>query len=389
MITSWVFSGWPQIFNFPPKVKQIFAATQIKTAGTVSSVKDGGGYSDCDDQAWNEEGASIQADLVSEDASEVYITADQFDNAKKSQTLILSNFSFDLPTNSTIDGIEVSILRRSNGGANGTGKDYHLQLTKTAGTPVASSDDKAAAGTNWPSTLGTETYGGSDDKWSVASWSELEIENSGFGLVLAVEASAANADVWIDQIQITVHYTAPSGTLTVDIVDSGGSSVASPTMAMTGATFSFDYQTGTGTFGVTAQKIRVQNTTANPQWILTITADLGATAFWDGATSDYDFNDPTASAGDGADDDSLGGQMTINASVGTLGGTCSATDVTKESSVSFSEGAANSITLLTAGASADTDCYWDLTGVSISQTIPAGQSIDSYSINMLLTVAAP
>ena len=384
---NWIFSGWPQILNFPPKVERAFAATQTQTAGTVSTERDGGGYDDCDDQPWNEESTSIQADLVSADDSEIYITAAQFDIGKKSQTLILSNFGFAIPDGSTIDGIEVSILRRSNGGANGAGKDYHLQLTKTVETPVASSDDKADTATDWPSVAASATYGGAADKWGVASWSEAEIENSGFGLVLAAQTSAANADIWIDQIQITVYYTAPSGTLTVDIVDSGGTSVVSPSMAMTAATFSFDYQTVSGTFGVSAEKIRVENTTAAPAWTLTIAASGGTTAFWD-STVDYDFNDPTASAADGGDADSLGGQMTINASGGTLGGTCGTTDITKGSSASFSEGDTDSITLLTAGASADTSCYWDFTGISISQTVPAEQPADSYSINMTLTVTA-
>ena len=80
--------------------------------------------------------------------------------------------------------------------------------------------------------------------------------------------------------------------------------------------------------------------------------------------------------------------MTMYASGGTLGGTCSATDITKGSSASFSEGVTDSITLLTAGASADTSCYWDFTGVSVSQTIPAEQPVDNYSINMTLTVTA-
>ncbi len=179
-----------------------------------------------------------------------------------------------------------------------------------------------------------------------------------------------------------------AGALTVDIIDSGGNSVANPSMAMNPVDFSFSYQTATGTLGVSDQKIRVENTTANPQWTLTI-APATTTAFWDSAGTDYDFNDPTANAGDGSDADNLGGQMTIDASGGTLGGTCSATDITKGSSTSFSEGITDSITLLTAGASADTSCYWDLTGVSVSQTIPAEQPAASdYTIDMVLTVTA-
>jgi len=198
-----------------------------------------------------------------------------------------------------------------------------------------------------------------------------------------------NAQLKITATELNGTYTASAGTLTVDIVDVDGNPVASPSMAMGAVTFSFNYQTANGTFGVSTEKIRVENTTANPQWNLTIAANGGSTAFWDSAGTDYDFNDPTADAGDGGDADSLGGQMTIDASGGTLGGTCSATDITKGSSASFSEGATDSITLLTAGASADTSCYWDLTSVSISQTIPAEQPAASdYSINMTLTVTA-
>ncbi len=175
--------------------------------------------------------------------------------------------------------------------------------------------------------------------------------------------------------------------LTVDIVDAGGISVTNASTTMEAVDFSFPYQIATGTLGVSDQKIRVENRTTNSQWDLTIAAN-SSTAFWDGANDDYDFNDPTADAGDGADNDSLGGQMTIDALGSALGGTCSTTDITKGSSASFSEGTTSSITLLTAGSSADTDCYWDLTDVSASQTIPAEQSASDYNIDMILTVTA-
>lgn len=81
-------------------------------------------------------------------------------------------------------------------------------------------------------------------------------------------------------------------TLSVDIVDSGGSSVASPAMSMNSVAYSASASsTSSGTFSVSSQKIRVNNETASAQWTLTIAADAGATAFWDGVSSDYDFND--------------------------------------------------------------------------------------------------
>jgi hypothetical protein len=100
---------------------------------------------------------------------------------------------------------------------------------------------------------------------------------------------------------------------------------------MNSVVMSLGYQTATGTFGVSAQKMRVNNTTGNAQWSASIAADTGNTAFWNGAV-DYDFNDPTINAGDGGDADSFGGRMNVDASVGTLAGTCSTTGITKGSS---------------------------------------------------------
>jgi len=181
------------------------------------------------------------------------------------------------------------------------------------------------------------------------------------------------------------------GALTVDIVDAGGTPVGSPTIAMGSVIFSFIYQTASGTFGVSDQKIRVENTTTNPQWSLTMAADSGPTAFWNSAGTDYDFNDPTASAEDGADPDSLGGQMTVNPLSATITpqGGCDTTGLTLGSSASYSESATDDITILSAGASAGTSCYWDTTGIAVSQTIPKEQPAASdYYINMTLTITA-
>jgi len=186
-----------------------------------------------------------------------------------------------------------------------------------------------------------------------------------------------------------VSWKTVGGELTSDIVDSGGSSVSSPHLSMTTSTFSFDDQTATGTLGVASQKIRVNNTTANPEWTLTIAAST-STAYWDGSASDYDFNDPTASAGDGGDDDALGGQMTIDPSGGTITpqGGCSGTGLSLHGAGAFSEGVTDSITIITAADTADTSCYWDVTGIDISQTIPPEQEVDSYNIDMMITVTA-
>jgi hypothetical protein len=179
-----------------------------------------------------------------------------------------------------------------------------------------------------------------------------------------------------------------AGNLTVDIVDAGGTPVPTPAIVINSATLSFAFQTVTGSFGTSAQRLRVNNTTLNPLWTVSIAAAAGPTALLSTGTLKYDFNDPTASAVDGADADAFGGQMTLNPSVGTLGGTCATTGVTKGSSSAFSEGVTNSITLLTAGSTANIDCYWDFTGIGVSQTIPAEQPADSYAIDMTLSIIA-
>ena len=183
----------------------------------------------------------------------------------------------------------------------------------------------------------------------------------------------------------------PAGSLTADIVDNLGVSVASPSITFNPLIFSFNFQTATGTLGSSTQKIRVSNSTANPQWSLSIAATAGPTTYWQGATSNYDFNDPTANAVDGPDADTFGGQMTINPATGTLtpSGGCTNTGLTLGSSGAFNQGSLDSITLVTAGASSGTSCYWDLTGVGVSQTIPAEQAVASdYNLNMTLSIIA-
>lgn len=188
--------------------------------------------------------------------------------------------------------------------------------------------------------------------------------------------------------------TINAGTLAVDIVDGSYASVGSPSVAMNAATFSFSCQSSTGTLGTATQQIYVVNPdAADNGWVVSIAAS-GPTAFWDGAAADFDFNDPTTSGcGDGADTDSLIGQMTIDASGGTLatGGcsSCVTTNITKGSSNAFSEGPVNSITVLTGAAGSDDIGDWTLQGVSLSQTIPAEQPAASdYDINMTLSVVS-
>lgn len=183
------------------------------------------------------------------------------------------------------------------------------------------------------------------------------------------------------------------GSLAVDIVDGSFISVTTPAMAMTAVTFSFSTQIATGSFGTATERIYMKNPDAADAGWATSLAAQATTNVWDSAGPDFDFNDPTGSGyTDGADADTVGGQMTVNPAAGTLNvgqcASCVTTNVTLGSSSTFSEGATNSITIVTGAAASNDIGDWRLQGISISQKIPTEQPAASdYDINMVLTIA--
>lgn len=210
------------------------------------------------------------------------------------------------------------------------------------------------------------------------------------GFSVGTDSTANTSSTWY-------YYAAwqaqPPGELTVDIVDSGGASVSAPSLAMSPITATFACATSTGILGSNNQRLRVTNTTANPNWTVDIAATSGTGALWSASGGKtYDFNDPggsPAGCSDGMDSDNRAGQLTFSplGSTITPSGGCSGTGVLKGSSASFNEGILDSLTLLS-GVAADTGCYWDVTDISISQMIPVGTESGSYSLNLTMTVIA-
>ncbi len=190
------------------------------------------------------------------------------------------------------------------------------------------------------------------------------------------------------------------GTLSVDIVDGSYVTVGSPSVAMSAATFSFACQSSTGTFGTASEKLYVKNPdAADSGWVVSLAAAATSTT-WSSAGTGFDFNDPaTAGCADSSgtqDTDTLAGQMTVNPSAGTLAvgqcSSCATTNVTKGSSAAFDAvngTPVNSITILTGAAASNDIGDWTLTGVTISQTIPAEQPAASdYAISLTLSIVA-
>ena len=209
-----------------------------------------------------------------------------------------------------------------------------------------------------------------------------------FILILATTGIALAANTSNFQQTIT------AGTLSVDIADASYVTVGSPSVTFGSTAFSFSCQTTTGTFGTTTQQIYIQNPDAADNGFTVSLAGSAATAVWDSAGTDFDFNDPTtAGCTDGADADSVGGQMTVDPSGASLAtgdcAACNTTNVTLGSSNSFSQAVTDSITLVTAASGSNDIGDWTVQDIDVSQTIPAEQPANNdYDINMTLSIVA-
>lgn len=183
-------------------------------------------------------------------------------------------------------------------------------------------------------------------------------------------------------------------TLTSDFVNSGtGVPLASPVIAFNPAQTSFLCNQSVGIFGNSPEVFRVTNKRAGAAWSTSIAATGGPTAKWlDTASSrDYDYNDVTSSGcSDGIDADTLSGQLTVGAAGGTAVPEtfCKTTNVSMGSNQTFSQGAIDVITLASASIGADTNCYWDITNINLTQTIPFEQLPGNYEINLTVTTVA-
>ncbi|MFZ2153814.1 MAG: hypothetical protein WAV16_01140 [Candidatus Moraniibacteriota bacterium] len=196
--------------------------------------------------------------------------------------------------------------------------------------------------------------------------------------VLAIQASASN--------QSQLNQSINDGVKSIDIVDAGGTTVASPTVAFSAATFSFNTQDTTGTLGVSAQRIRVSNPTSTATWTASI-AGSATTATWTTGSLYYDFNDGSGYT-DGGDADSYGGQLMVAPAGGTLAGVsgCATTNVSLGSNSGFNQSTVDSITIASGAAGATTYCRWDITNIGLTQRLPASQASGSYSLNLVLSV---
>jgi hypothetical protein len=182
----------------------------------------------------------------------------------------------------------------------------------------------------------------------------------------------------------TLNQTVNAGTLSTDIYQSDDTTpVASPSVSFPAINRSFSCQTNTATLGDTNNNVGVTNFANNNGWDIAIAATSGPTATWTSGSDHYKFND---AAGSGC----TNGQMTVDPSVATIttdcSSVCNGVTVNKGASTAFVSGSADSVTLMTTSNGTAWKGY--LTGVGLSQKIPASQVSGSYSLGMTITVTA-
>lgn len=194
------------------------------------------------------------------------------------------------------------------------------------------------------------------------------------GAIIGAPAAYAATDTATSELSQEVI----PGTLSTDILDGSGDPVASPSFAMTQTTASTSVETTTGTFGSGTQRISVSNpgVSSDGAWSLA----LSATGSWADGGETYPYNGATAADG----------QLTVNPAVGAITetfGSGGATGVSLGTSDTFDTGT-SSITLMTADNTADLVWEGYLTGVGLSQTVPAGTPSGNYTLTVTQTLTA-
>jgi len=261
LITGWIFSGWPQIFNFPPKIQQARAATAGPSFPT-SGVND----SSIGATAWTTPGNVTATDNTRANVSLAK-------NSGVSQAIKATGFGFAIPADAEINGITVE-WETSEGGLAAAGgiKDNAVRIVK-AGTIGATDNSNT---TFWvaPASEAFVSYGGVADLWGEV-WTATDINSANFGAAISaknvkVSGGGANEDADVDSVRITITYTLPTYNQSayrafnnLDSTDVGTTLAAQDTAATlgsTGAAFRLRMllHIGAAQLGVSAQNFKLQ-----------------------------------------------------------------------------------------------------------------------------------
>ncbi len=173
-----------------------------------------------------------------------------------------------------------------------------------------------------------------------------------------------------------------TGDLSMAFVNASGTPIGTPSVPFSGLTAMAACQTSTGMLGTNTERLRITDNRGTGNWTISIAASGGSGAKWNSGLHQYSFNDSA-----GTPPGCANGQLSLSfATIGALPQSgCTATGLAPGSDAAFTAG--TPITIGT-GTNADRFCYWDITGIGLSQRIPASTPPGSYSLGTTITVIA-
>lgn len=133
-----------------------------------------------------------------------YATVALSDTNTTSESLEATNFGFNVPLHSTIDGVLCTFERKAS--AASVIRDNHVHLIHNGSTI---STNFIAAPLFWSTTEGDVTFGSPTDTWGATLNSSI-INSSSFGVLIDAQyysAYSGTETAYVDRVYITVYYT--------------------------------------------------------------------------------------------------------------------------------------------------------------------------------------
>ena len=176
------------------------ATTSYKFPGTTASETISGGNA----ADWGD-----HANIAADDAA---VAVYDISTASEDQSAYLkgSNFGFttgDIPSGSTIDGIEVEYQREEGGNTDNISTN---RMRAIKGGVISSSNVSTMNTTEWDNSVETITEGGATNLWG-ETWADTDITSSEFGIALAADCAGTTPDAFVDYIKCRIHYTTVAG----------------------------------------------------------------------------------------------------------------------------------------------------------------------------------
>ena len=111
-----------------------------------------------------------------------YAVASMPNNGSITHYLTATNFGFNIPSGALIKGLSVTINRSSSDVSTPYIRDNAVRIIRGG---VVDGIDRAKTTTDWPTSLGTATYGGATDTWGLTGLSYSDINSNNFGVALS------------------------------------------------------------------------------------------------------------------------------------------------------------------------------------------------------------